>query len=79
MTFQELEQLMRNVENARESELPADVYIIARLDGRGFSKLTKAHFEKPFDERFHLLMVEVMRYLMEIEPDIIFLSKTPIH
>lgn len=70
MTFQELEQLMRNVENARESELPADVYIIARLDGRGFSKLTKAHFEKPFDERFHRLMVEVMRYLMEMEPDI---------
>lgn len=70
MTFQELEQLMRKVENAREGELPADVYIIARLDGRGFSKLTKAHFEKPFDERFHCLMVEVMRYLMELEPDI---------
>lgn len=70
MTFHELEELMRNIENAREGELSADSYIIARLDGRGFSKLTKAHFEKPFDERFHRLMVETMRHLMEREPEI---------
>ncbi len=70
MTFQELEQQMRDIENAREGEIPADAYIIARLDGRGFSKLTKAHFEKPFDERFHNHMVETMRYIMEKEPDI---------
>lgn len=70
MTFAELERQMRSNENAREGEIPADAYIIARLDGRGFSKLTKAHFEKPFDERFHRLMVESMRYLMETEPDI---------
>lgn len=70
MTFQELEQLMRNIENAREGEIAADAYIIARLDGRGFSKLTKAHFEKPFDEKFHRLMVETMRHLMEREPEI---------
>ncbi|MCI6982141.1 MAG: hypothetical protein MR894_08040 [Akkermansia muciniphila] len=70
MTFADLERQMRSIENAREGEIPADAYIIARLDGRGFSKLTKAHFEKPFDERFHRLMVETMCYLMEIEPDI---------
>lgn len=70
MTFAELERQMRSIENAREGEIPADAYIIARLDGRGFSRLTKAHFEKPFDERFHRLMVETMRYLMETEPDI---------
>lgn len=70
MTFQELEQLMRNIENSREGEIAADAYIIARLDGRGFSKLTKTHFEKPFDEKFHRLMVETMRHLMEREPEI---------
>lgn len=70
LTFQELEQQMRSVENAREGEIPAEAFIIARLDGRGFSKLTKAHFEKPFDERFHRLMVETMRYIMEKEPEI---------
>ena len=70
LTSQELEQQMRSIENAREGELPADAYIIARLDGRGFSKLTKAHFEKPFDEKFHRLMVETMRYIMDREPEI---------
>ena len=61
MTFQEMEHIMRDIENAREGELPGNAYIIARLDGRGFSKLTKAHFKKPFDEQFHKLMVETMR------------------
>lgn len=70
LTFQELEQQMRSIENAREGEIPTDAYIIARLDGRGFSKLTKAHFEKPFDEKFHRLMVETMRYIMDKEPEI---------
>lgn len=70
LTFQELEQLMRSHENSREGELPAHAYIIARLDGRGFSKLTKAHYKKPFDARFHQLMVETMRHLMEYEPEL---------
>ncbi len=70
LTFSELEQQMRSVENMREGELPADVFIIARLDGRSFSKLTKVHFEKPFDEKFHCLMVKTMKYIMEKVPEI---------
>jgi tRNA(His) guanylyltransferase len=28
------------------------VWTVLRLDGRGFSRLTEQHFDKPFDERF---------------------------
>ena len=71
MTFQQLETLMRANENARDGALPTDTYIIARLDGRGFSRLTGANFIKPFDKRFHRLMVDTMFHLMEHEPDIL--------
>jgi hypothetical protein len=33
--------------------LPPGRWVILRLDGRGFSRLTEARFEKPFDARFH--------------------------
>lgn len=72
LTFQQLETLMRTEENARDGELPTAPYIIARLDGRGFSRLTGRLFEKPFDEAFHLLMMETMRHLMHIETELAF-------
>ena len=72
LTFQDLELLMRGNENAREGELPENAYIIARLDGRGFSKLTKKHFSKPFDIQFHQLMVKTMQHQLEYEPQLAF-------
>lgn len=72
LTFHDLESRMRALENAREGELPENAYIIARLDGRGFSKLTNKHFSKPFDTEFHRLMVETMHHLLDYEPQIAF-------
>ncbi len=37
--------------------VPTGLWIVVRVDGRGFSKLTEARFTKPFDEQFrdHML------------------------
>jgi tRNA(His) guanylyltransferase len=32
-------------------------WTVVRMDGRGFSRLTEQHFDKPFDDRFRDLMV----------------------
>ena len=40
------------------------VPIMARLDGKGFSKFTKG-LKRPFDERMSNLMMETTRYLVE--------------
>lgn len=40
------------------------VALIARLDGRAFSNLTKQHFEKPFDARFRSMMERTAQHLM---------------
>jgi len=40
------------------------VPIMARLDGRGFSKFTK-DLKRPYDERFSKLMLETTSYLVE--------------
>lgn len=43
---------MRSHEAYSTLKLMPDAWTIARVDGRGFSKLTSAHFEKPFDAKF---------------------------
>jgi tRNA(His) guanylyltransferase len=37
---------------------------VLRLDGRSFSRLTEASFQKPFDERFHELMSNTSEALL---------------
>lgn len=38
---------------------------VIRVDGRGFSRFTKSRFEKPFDLKFHGLMVQTAQALLE--------------
>jgi tRNA(His) 5'-end guanylyltransferase len=38
---------------------------VVRVDGRSFTRLTGARFDKPFDPRFHELMVGTARALLE--------------
>lgn len=40
-------------------------WVVLRVDGHGFSRLTAANFEKPFDVRFHEYMVGTARALLE--------------
>lgn len=66
MKFDELDKKMRIFETAHDHAVLPDIYMVARIDGRGFTKLTKKNhnFEAPFDERFRDYMVETVRHLM---------------
>jgi tRNA(His) 5'-end guanylyltransferase len=66
MNFDTLDKTMRVYETAADLCVLPDVFMVARLDGRGFTKLTKdiCQFEAPFDIRFRDLMVETARSLM---------------
>jgi tRNA(His) 5'-end guanylyltransferase len=66
MKTDELEGRMRAFEEAMDPCVLPGVWMVARLDGRNFTRLTKeVHpFEKPFDPRFHDLMVQTTEALM---------------
>lgn len=55
MKFDELEARFRALETRNDAHLPDAPWIVARLDGRGFTRLTKRSLDlqKPFDSRFH--------------------------
>lgn len=53
---------MKGYERATEQRLPRELPIIARLDGKGFSKWT-ADLERPFDGRLHNVMSSTMYFL----------------
>ena len=67
MRFDEMDSKMRIYEQSLDQVLLPDIYMVARLDGRGFTKLTKevCHFEAPFDERFRDMMVTTTKSLMD--------------
>lgn len=58
------EAKMREGEVFHKLRVPADRWTVVRVDGRGFSRFTAAHFQKPFDAAFHEHMVETARTLM---------------
>lgn len=66
MNFDQLDRQMRTFETAADYCVLPGIYMVARLDGRGFTRLTKSEldFEKPFDERFRDLMVRTAQSLM---------------
>ena len=66
MTFDELDKKMRVFETLNDPAVLPGVYIVARVDGRGFTKLTKERhaFEAPFDVRFRDHMVATAEHLM---------------
>ncbi|MCY1042510.1 guanylyltransferase [Corallococcus sp. bb12-1] len=66
MKFDELDEKMRVFETAHDLCVLPGVYMVARIDGRGFTRLTKeVHaFESPFDVRVRDLMVATTEHLM---------------
>lgn len=64
MEFEAFDRKMRAMENAFDSYIDPDMFLCARLDGRGFSNLTEKNFIKPYDERFYGYMTETVRHLM---------------
>jgi tRNA(His) guanylyltransferase len=67
MKFDELDAKMRIYETAHDRHILPEMYIVARIDGRGFTKLTKERhpFEAPFDERFRDYMITTVQHLMD--------------
>ena len=65
MRFDDFDKQMRIYEQSLDQNILPDMYMVARLDGRGFTKFTKkAGFKKPFDEGFRNLMNDTVKYLM---------------
>ena len=67
MKFDEFDKRMRVYETSIDQYIVPGMYIVARLDGRSFTRLTReiCHFKAPFDEKFRDLMVATTRYIMD--------------
>ncbi|TQV88013.1 tRNA(His) guanylyltransferase Thg1 family protein [Aliikangiella coralliicola] len=74
MKFSELDKKMRMFEMADDTCVLPEIYIVARIDGRGFTHLTKEvhQFEAPYDARFRDLMIETVKSLMQCGFKVIF-------
>lgn len=74
MKFDELDKRLRIYETAHDFCVLPNIYMVARIDGRGFTRLTKEKhdFAKPFDESFRDHMVETVKHLMNCGFKIIY-------
>lgn len=74
MKFDDLDKKMRVFETAHDICVLPEMYMVARIDGRGFTRLTKVvhQFEAPFDVRFRDLMVETTKHLMSCGFNVIY-------
>lgn len=66
MKFEDLDARMRVYEQSLDQIIPPGYYIVARIDGRSFTRLTKevCRFEAPYDIRFNRMMVETVKGLV---------------
>lgn len=66
MKFDELDAKMRVYEQHDDRCVLPGMFMVARLDGRNFTRLTKEihKFEAPFDEKMRDLMVKTVEHLM---------------
>ncbi|MCU0238591.1 MAG: hypothetical protein MUC29_04045 [Pyrinomonadaceae bacterium] len=74
MKFDELDAKMRVFETAHDICVLPKIFMVARLDGRSFTRLTKEvhQFEAPFDVKMRDIMVETTKHLMSCGFDIVF-------
>ena len=66
MKFEQLDRRMRVYETAHDHCVLPHVHMVARIDGRSFSHLTRVAqtFEVPYDVRFRDHMVATLQHLM---------------
>lgn len=74
MKFNDLDTMMRQFETVHDIVVLPGIWIVARLDGRTFTRLTKEilDLETPFDSRFRDMMVETVEHLMQSGFRIVF-------
>lgn len=66
MKFNDLDKKMRVYETAHDHCVMPQMYIVARIDGRSFTRLTKKvhKFKAPFDEKMRDMMTQTVEHLM---------------
>lgn len=66
MKFEQLDRRMRVYETAHDHCVLPGVHMVARIDGRSFSQLTRTteKFEAPYDTRFRDCMVTTLEHLV---------------
>lgn len=74
MKFDELDEKMRVFETSHDHCVLPGIFMVARIDGRNFTRLTKEthKFEAPFDERFRDYMIETILHLMNCGFNVIY-------
>ena len=67
MKFDELDTKMRVFKTGHDHCVLPGIYIVARIDGRCFTRLTKEvyKFEAPYDPLFRDYMIETVKHLMD--------------
>lgn len=58
-------QIQRSRERWADVRAPAAAWLLVRVDGRGFSRLTAERCRKPFDDGFHAAMLAVAASLTD--------------
>lgn len=74
MKFDDLDTKMRVFETADDYCVLPEMYMVARLDGKSFTKLTKTvhNFEAPFDVKFRDFMIGTVEHLMQTGFNVIY-------
>ena len=74
MNFDKLDKIMRVYETTYDLSVLPNIYMVARLDGRNFTRLTKntRRFKAPFDEKFRDYMLATVEHLMSCGFKIIY-------
>ncbi|HEX4999983.1 MAG TPA: tRNA(His) guanylyltransferase Thg1 family protein [Terriglobia bacterium] len=74
MKFDDLDARMRAFEIARDPHALPEVFLVARIDGRSFTRLTKElmNYRRPFDERFRDAMIGAVERLMTAGFQVVF-------
>ena len=75
MKFDDLDAKMRVYEKVLDQRFPRNGFMVARLDGRNFTRLTKQDWpglEAPFDKRFNDAMVSTVIHLMRCGFEVVY-------
>lgn len=74
MKFDDLDKKMRVFETTYDHRVLPEIYMVARIDGRAFTRLTREihKFNAPFDECFRDYMVATTKHLMNCGFNVIY-------
>lgn len=74
MKFGELNKKLRVYETINDRYVLPGIFMVARLDGRSFTRLTKEvhNFERPFDVKFRDTMIQTVLHLMDCGFRVVF-------